>query len=367
MARPLCVITSEIGVLSETFVRWDVEDLLPGGTVVVSDPPPKGQTVLGGAEWGTRAPRLAFDPVPGDPSPSPERHERLREFLAEHEVEAILIEFLDVGQRWLEHVREVVPTVVIRGHGVDLSARLRDPDLVRGFRRLAAADWITTPSQTAADRLVGIGLPAERVRVFRQPVDAATSPPAPRRSRGAVRCVCLGRLVPKKGILESITAFAAAAGHGARIVLDVIGEGPLEDAARGLAEEGGVADRVRFHGALPHQEALKRLRDADILLHHAATGPDGDAEGLPVAVLEAMAAGLTVIATRHEGIAEAIEPGVSGLLVAENDVDAMAQALLDAAASRTLQEQLGRQAWEHVRRVHAADTQRQEMLDLLRI
>lgn len=370
MAYPLCVITPEIGVLSETFIRWDIEELLPGATVVVSDPPPKGQTVLGQAQWQTSAPSLAFAPVPGDPPPTSARGRELRAFLAAHGVEAVLIEYLDVAQRWLAAIRDVVATIVIRGHGVDLSARLRDRDTVCGYRSLARADVITTPSRAAADRLVGIGLPPERVHVFRQPVAVqGTAPRTWKRAKrdGPVRCVCLGRLVAKKGIHQSILAVAAAARRGANVVLDVIGEGPLAESAQRLADEQRIADRVRFRGALPHPESLRLLREADILLHHAVTGPDGDAEGLPVAVLEAMAMGLTVIATSHEGIAEAIEHGVSGLLVAEHDVDAMTEAIVDAAGSPALRERLGHSAWDHTRRTHAEDARREEMLGLLRI
>lgn len=82
MPRPLCVLLPEIGVVSETFIRWDVHTLLPGGTVVIADPPPAGESLRHGAAWGTGdCPTLAFESLPGAPPPPPDRVSAVAGFL----------------------------------------------------------------------------------------------------------------------------------------------------------------------------------------------------------------------------------------------------------------------------------------------
>lgn len=157
MPQPLCVLLPEVGVASETFLRWDVQRLLPGGTAVVSDPPPQGETVLGRPAWEvTHVPHLGLRPVPGDPPPSKERQQAVRTFLAERGVEVALIEYFDFADRWFDLLRDAGVRVWVRGHGVDLSARLRDPHWRRVYERFATADGLIVPSRAAAARLRGL-------------------------------------------------------------------------------------------------------------------------------------------------------------------------------------------------------------------
>ena len=99
-----------------------------------------------------------------------------------------------------------------------------------------------------------------------------------------------------------------------------------------LARELGVAESVRFTGFLPQAELRAELARAHVFLHPSEVGADGNQEGIPNAMLEAMASGVPVFATRHGGIPEAIEDGMSGVLVAERDHSALAAALLDWTA-----------------------------------
>jgi len=106
----------------------------------------------------------------------------------------------------------------------------------------------------------------------------------------------------------------------ARLV--VIGDGPLRGA---LERRAGPS--VQFLGALPPEEVAQWMRRAALLAAPSLTAADGDAEGLPNVVVEAAASGLAVVATSHSGIPEAVEDGVSGLLVPEGDAGALAAGL----------------------------------------
>ncbi len=89
----------------------------------------------------------------------------------------------------------------------------------------------------------------------------------------------------------------------------------------------GLGARVRFLGRRPHSDVRDHLARAAVYLQHSVTAPDGNEEGLPTSIQEAMASGAVVVSTRHAGIPEAVEDGVTGLLVDEHDGPGFAAAL----------------------------------------
>jgi colanic acid/amylovoran biosynthesis glycosyltransferase len=107
----------------------------------------------------------------------------------------------------------------------------------------------------------------------------------------------------------------------------VLGDGPLRERLTGLAEQLGVADRVTLHGRHGQEKVRGALEESDVLVAASVTAADGDEEGIPNVLKEAMALGLPVVGTRHAGIPELIEDGVSGFLVPERDAAALAAAL----------------------------------------
>jgi glycosyltransferase involved in cell wall biosynthesis len=110
----------------------------------------------------------------------------------------------------------------------------------------------------------------------------------------------------------------------ARLV--VLGDGPLRAELEALADELAPG-RVDFRGFVPHDAVLEALAEARVLAAPSVTAQSGDAEGLPISVLEGMSAGLPVVATRHAGIPEAVDHDRTGLLVDEHDVGSLAAAL----------------------------------------
>lgn len=162
---------------------------------------------------------------------------------------------------------------------------------------------------------------------------------APGGSRPVIRCsvtlpesaseganiVSVGRLVPKKGFDLLIQAFARL--NRADLRLIIAGDGPERAALQALAEREGIADRVDLLGAKPHGEALEVIRSSAIFALPCRTSSTGDRDGIPVVLMEAMAAGKPVIAGQLETIAELVEDGKSGLLVPPDDVNALIEAL----------------------------------------
>jgi colanic acid/amylovoran biosynthesis glycosyltransferase len=369
MSRPLCVLLPEVGLVTETFIRWDARELLPRGTVVVADPPPDGASVRQSPAWDLdRVPALVFTPVDGDPPPSTGRRRAVAAFLTHHGVEVVLVEYLDFADRWFDLLSQLGLRVWLRAHGVDVSARLREARWRRAYLAYRSAAGIIVPSTVAATSLCSLGLPPQKVHVVRYGVRVPERPRRQHGPRDEVSCVAVGRLVPKKAPLLLLAAFHRAAEHDARLRLNVVGDGPLMDQARSYVQQHGLAGRVCLHGRLPHPQTLELVRGADVLLHHAVVSPaDGDTEGQPLAILEAMAAGVPVIATDHAGIPEVVTDRLNGRLVAEGDVDGMAAVLRELAADANARHRLGLAARATIRRGHTTEHARRQLLTLLQL
>ena len=146
------------------------------------------------------------------------------------------------------------------------------------------------------------------------------------------RIVAVGRLVDKKAPHLTIAAFASVARRFPEARLDIIGTGSLEGRCRKAIARHDVHGRVILHGVQPHSEVARLMQQASLFVQHSVTASDGDVEGMPVGILEAMASGLPVVATRHAGIAESVVQGETGLLVDEGDVEGMATAIAECLA-----------------------------------
>ncbi|WP_395019651.1 glycosyltransferase [Dongia sp.] len=177
-------------------------------------------------------------------------------------------------------------------------------------------------------KLVALGCDPARIVVHHMGIDCPRNP-FHDRSGGGPRLIATGRLIEKKGHTYTLRALALVKQRDPHLAfsLDIVGEGPQLARLQAEAVQLGLADRVTFHGGLPHGRTLELLNQASIFILPSVTATDGDVEGIPVAIMEAMAQGLPVISTFHSGIPELVEDGVSGLLVPERDVEALAAAI----------------------------------------
>lgn len=219
-----------------------------------------------------------------------------------------------------------VPLVTIF-HGHDVGAPLHDNTLSRyrvvfdeGALQLTVNDYFRKA-------LVDAGAPSAQVMVQHMGVRINEIEYSWRSwEHATLGFISVCRLTEKKGTEFALRALGALS--AARPQLDwtytVIGGGELLEPLKKLAASLGLADRVAFLGPRPHDEVKQRLREAHVFLLPSITGQDGDVEGIPVALMEAMAAGLTAVSTYHSGIPELIEDQKTGFLVPERDVDTLA-------------------------------------------
>jgi glycosyltransferase involved in cell wall biosynthesis len=153
-----------------------------------------------------------------------------------------------------------------------------------------------------------------------------------------VRLLAVGRFQPKKGyttLLEAVARVRAA------VQLTVVGYGPLEAALRAQAQALGLADRILWTGPLDQPAVLERYRTSDLFLVASEVAPDGDRDGLPNVVVEALSQGLPVVATRAAAIPELVVDGVHGRLVPPRDAAALASAIESLVAQPAARHRMG--------------------------
>jgi colanic acid/amylovoran biosynthesis glycosyltransferase len=264
---------------------------------------------------------------------------RIQAFLEEHQPRVLLAQFGPTGVLMRRSCVQANVPLFVYFRGNDATGLARKPSIRRQYRRLfpAAAGVIAT-SAFLAERLAAMGCPREKLHVCPSGVDAARFTIT---AREPGRILAVGRLVEKKGPEQTLRAFAKLRTRMPQAHLDLIGDGPLRKRCLHLIEELGLADSVTFHGRLAPDSVAALFAHASIYAQHSVEAANGDCEGTPVSVLEAMASGLPVAATRHSGIGEVVLDGETGFLCAEHDVDGMAEAMAKLLADPARAEAMG--------------------------
>lgn len=262
-------------------------------------------------------------------------------FLRERCVSAVLAEYGSTAVKVMEACRYSGVPLIAHFHGYDAYRRDMLKVHTTSYSRLfKVASAVIAVSQHMREQLIQLGAnPESTVHNSCGAAIPAETKAFP--SQSERRFLAVGRLVEKKAPFLTVMAFAKVATEYSDARLDVVGDGHLRQSTEQLARSLGVADRVHFHGALTHKQVFAFMEQARCFVQHSVATPDGDHEGTPVSVLEAMGMGLPVVATRHGGILDVVEDGRTGSLVDEYDVNGMAQALLRYAADADLAQQVG--------------------------
>lgn len=175
-----------------------------------------------------------------------------------------------------------------------------------------------------------------KIHVVRCGVDLGAFAPAPRRAPPVPTFACVASLRPYKGHAVLLDALALLRARGLEVRAELVGDGPLRRELERRIARHGLEGAVRLRGALPHEEIPRVLAGATAMVLPSVTQADGQMEGIPVALMEAMAAGVPVISTRLSGIPELVRDGEGGLLVPERDPEALAAAMARLAADPAL-------------------------------
>ena len=231
-------------------------------------------------------------------------------------------------------IRQWEKPSLVSFHGADVLVDMRKPAYRRATEEmLAAVRRVLVRSESLRQAVIDLGCAREKIEIQRTGIPLTDFPFRERSlpANGEWRLLQAGRLIEKKGLKTTLRAFAKFRKVFPAARLTIAGEGPQLDELQSLAHELQIATAVNFVGFVSQEKLRELSYDAHIFLHPSETGRDGNQEGIPNSMLEAMASGLPVFATQHGGIPEAVENNVSGILVNERDHRALADALIDCA------------------------------------
>jgi glycosyltransferase involved in cell wall biosynthesis len=360
----LCIIGVDDNKVLKDFVRAHVE-LLQGEKVLVSNWYPdyahEGKTIrvhYSTRPWLRKAasllPQFLYRRFLAPSERSEARvHDSLTAFFRQHRVDVILAEFGCTGAEIAPHAEKLGLPLIVHFHGHDAHRTATVEPLRTKYQAMfQSAFRIISVSRYMTDALVALGCPLEKI---------LTNPYGPRDLFFEVKpdyrptLLSLGRFTDIKANYLTLMAFKHVLETCPEAKLVMVGDGELLECCKTLAQVWGIADRVTFTGAIPHAEILPLFAQACCFVQHSVTPSYGDAEGTPVVILEAQAAGLPVISTRHAGITDAVIHGETGFLVKERDVDGMAQHLLQLVRDPELCRRMGESARKHILRDYAME------------
>jgi colanic acid/amylovoran biosynthesis glycosyltransferase len=242
----------------------------------------------------------------------------------------VLCHFGDIGTRMLPVFEAGMLTsrFAVVFHGADLSTVIaaNGPDFYKPL--FGRCDLLLPVSEHWARALEHYGCPPQKIRVHHMGVDTLKIEYRERRLAPGepVRMISICRFVEKKGLEYAIRALARALPDCRHPVeYSLVGDGPLLPAMRALVDELGLSGQIKLLGWQDNDRVRDLLATMHILVAPSVTARDGDQEGIPVSIMEAMAAGLPVLSTRHSGIPELVSDGVSGWLAPERDVEYLAE------------------------------------------
>ena len=229
--------------------------------------------------------------------------------------------------------------IVVSFHGADAMVDMDKPHYRAAAQRmLAQATLVLVRSHSLADRLADLGCDRNKIRIHRTGIPLENFPFAQREpaADGAWKFLQACRLIPKKGMITTLSAFQHFFEKHPRATLTIAGEGPMRRELEEMTSKAGGPEfqrAVAFTGFVSQEKLRELFYTSHMFIHPSETATDGNQEGVPNSMLEGMATGLPALATMHGGIPEAVENGVSGLLVNERDDAALAQAALDLTYS----------------------------------
>jgi colanic acid/amylovoran biosynthesis glycosyltransferase len=273
--------------------------------------------------------------------------ESMETLLKRDRCQLLHIYFGNNGLFWLPFLRKRQIPALVSFHGADVQVNVDSPTAQRGLRDLfASCSLVLARSESLGSALLRLGCPSEKLRIQRTgiPLETFCYSARQRPADGGWRLLQACRLVEKKGLELTIRSFSAFLKHYPKANLTIAGDGPLRGPLMELAATLQLDGRIHFPGFVGQSDLLTLYQNSHLFLHPSEQTPDGNREGVPNSLLEAMATGLPCIATRHGGIPEAITHSKSGILVPESDLAGVEHWLLHLAADDHVRDSLGKRA-----------------------
>lgn len=256
-----------------------------------------------------------------------------------NKIKLIFAEFGPTGMKMLNICKTLDLPLIVHFHGYDASRKNiieRNKDYKELFE---FASYIIAVSRKMEQDLLVLGCPREKLiyNVYGPREEFLLVKPRFIKPQ----FIAIGRFVNKKAPYYLILSFRKVLKKYPEAKLVIAGDGPLWNLCKNLIRYFGLRDKVLLPGVITRNEYITYLQESLAMVQHSIIAEDGDSEGTPLAILEASAAGLPIIATKHAGIPDIIIDGKTGFLVAEHDVKGMAVKMQKLLENSDLARQLG--------------------------
>jgi len=214
-------------------------------------------------------------------------------------------------------------------HGLDVSHKKTLSDFKSDYEVLFdEGDLILPISNLWADKIESMGCDKDKIYVSRMGIDISRfSYKEKTKHTGKIKIISVARLTEKKGLEYAIKACSIFNTGKVDFEYCIVGTGPLHDNLKELIVQLGLESKVKLLGFVSQENIKVMLSESDVFLLPSVTAADGDMEGIPVALMEAMSVGLPVISTKHSGIPELIKNDLSGWLADERSAEQLAELL----------------------------------------
>ena len=360
----LVIAAPSFDLPSETFIRSHALNILPGRTALICSQERNEfaekngfPSLAGVAPWAPA--RNAIDRVDKGlrqrlellkPLTLSDRDQaRALAFLQSVNASCILVEYLDFGVRFQSLAQKAGLPLFVHAHGNDVSGVARRLGWKGQYRKLFKnVAGVIVPSQFLAEKVMALGADSDLISVCYNGIATGDYSMSLRKPN---RLLAVARFVEKKGPLLTLKAFAKvhAARNSAKLVM--VGDGPLLSEAKAFVANNRLDGSVEFLGACPREVIMSEFSSASVFLQHSITAKNGDTEGFGITLVEAMASGIPVVATRHNGFVETVEDGDTGFLVPEFDIPGMADATLKLLDSPDMAHAMGTAGRERASRL----------------
>ncbi|MEL7146781.1 MAG: glycosyltransferase family 4 protein [Bacteroidota bacterium] len=268
--------------------------------------------------------------------------QQLQQFVKSCEIDLIYVHYGSTAVRYEDAITALNLPVICAFHGFDASRKLNDPSYRQAILNLSKKiTQMTVPSAFLKSKLAQAGIPQALITVLPYGTDLSSIKQiAPQRVTDQLTIVHAGRLVAKKGVVDLLKVFLQLCKAHQHIHLLIIGGGEDEEVLQKLAATSEHKKRIHLLGPLEHQRLISFVKGSDIFVLNSRESSLGETEGLPNTIIEAMAAKVPVVSTRHSGIPEIITDRNNGLLVEPKSNSELYAALETLIHSKELRDEL---------------------------
>jgi glycosyltransferase involved in cell wall biosynthesis len=264
----------------------------------------------------------------------------------QNEIDLVFAEYGQTGQRLVSICEELQLPLIVHFHGYDAS-RKNILDTNNNYRELFRyARYVVVVSTKMHADFLKMGCPESKLvyNVYGPREDFLEVQP----NFSKTQFIAIGRFTNKKAPYYLILSFKDVVQQFPKAKLIIAGDGELWDTCKNLVKYYELEENISLPGIINKEQYKTYLSESIAMVQHSITADDGDSEGTPVAILEASAAGLPVISTKHAGIPDVIIDRQTGLLVEEHDVKAMTANIFRVLKDKNIAMDLGLNAKENI-------------------